>query len=212
MKLNLDKLHADRLLTAVDMAGTFVFGLEGALAAMHGGLDLLGVMVLGFTTALGGGIIRDVLIGAVPPAAIREWHYGAVAFLGAACAFFLKPLGQDIPAHLLLVLDAAGLGLFAVAGAGKALSFQINPFVSILMGGITGVGGGTVRDVLLNHVPTVLRADIYATAALLGAAIMVIGIRLKQNPVWMSVIGGVACFLLRLVSAWEHWNLPTAGG
>ena len=188
--------------------GTLVFAIEGALAAIAGGLDFLGLVVLAFATALGGGIIRDLLIGALPPGSIQNWRYGAVAFIGAAAAFFFYDVVRQVPPQVLMVFDAAGLSLFAVSGAGKALAYEIHPFIAILMGGITGVGGGTVRDVLLAQVPTVLRADVYATAALAGAAVMVIGVKLKMPRTWMMILGGMVCFALRVVSVWRHWNLP----
>ncbi len=203
---------ADTLLLVVDFVGTFLFAIEGGMAAAKGNLDLLGAMVLAFATALGGGIIRDVLIGAIPPNSIRNWRYGAIAFAGAATAFFFHSMVQEFPASALTLLDAAGLSLFAVAGAEKALDFEINPFIAILMGGITGVGGGTVRDLLLAQVPTVLRADVYATAALAGAAVVVIGLKLKLPRTPTAVAGGLVCFLLRMVSVWLHWNLPKVGG
>jgi uncharacterized membrane protein YeiH len=206
------KPKANTLLLVVDFAGTFLFAIEGGMAAAAGHLDLLGAMVLAFATALGGGIIRDVLIGAIPPNSIRNWRYGAIAFAGAATAFFFHSLVQEFPASVLILLDAAGLSLFAVAGAEKALDFEIHPFVAILMGGITGVGGGTVRDLLLAEVPTVLRADVYATAALAGAAVVVLGLKLKLPRTPVVVAGAVVCFLLRMVSVWLHWNLPKVGG
>ncbi len=196
------------LLLAVDFAGTFVFAVEGALAAAKGHLDLLGAMVLAFATALGGGIIRDVLIGANPPNSIRDWRYGVIAFLGAALVFLFSGPVQHIPRMLMLTLDAAGLSLFCVAGAEKALEYRIHPFIAILMGGITGVGGGTVRDVLLAQVPTVLRADVYATAALAGALVIVVGRRIKLPNSVVAALGALVCFLLRMVSVWRHWNLP----
>jgi uncharacterized membrane protein YeiH len=206
------KPKANTLLLVVDFAGTFVFAIEGGMAAADGHLDLLGAMVLAFATALGGGIIRDVLIGAIPPNSIRNWRYGAIAFAGAATAFFFHSFVQGVPASVLVLLDAAGLSLFAVAGAEKALEVEIHPFIAILMGGITGVGGGTVRDLLLAEVPTVLRADVYATAALAGAAVVVLGLKLKLPRTPVVVAGAVVCFLLRMVSVWRHWNLPKAGG
>jgi uncharacterized membrane protein YeiH len=198
----------DRLLLAMDFAGTFVFAVEGAMAAQQGDLDLLGGMVLAFATALGGGIIRDILIGAIPPNSIRNWRYGAIAFAGAVAVFFFHSFVEKVPPMLLIALDAAGLSLFAVAGAEKALAFDIHPFIAILMGGVTGVGGGTIRDVLLAQVPTVLRADVYATAALTGAAVVVIGLKLKLPPTAVAVAGAIVCFLLRMVSVWLRWNLP----
>jgi uncharacterized membrane protein YeiH len=202
------KSNSDTLLLAVDLIGTFVFALEGATTAIRGNLDLVGVMVLSFATALGGGIIRDLLIGAVPPGSIRDWRYGAVAFLGGGTAFVFYRLVQQIPGALLIDLDAAGLALFAVAGAGKALAYRIHPFIAVLMGGITGVGGGTIRDVLLAQIPTVLRADVYATAALAGSAVMIVGLGFGLPRLPMAITGGVICFVLRLVSVWRHWSLP----
>jgi uncharacterized membrane protein YeiH len=129
------KFHSATLLLAIDLIGTFVFAVEGASAAAQGHLDILGVLVLAFATALGGGIIRDVLIGSVPPNSIRDWRYPAIAFLGGATVFFLYSLINRVPAPLLTTLDAAGLALFAVAGAGKALDYGIHPLLATLMGG-----------------------------------------------------------------------------
>ncbi|MBB6144850.1 putative membrane protein YeiH [Silvibacterium bohemicum] len=203
---------ADALLLALDFAGTFLFAIEGGMAAARGHLDLLGAAVLAFATALGGGIIRDVLIGAIPPNSIRDWRYASIAFAGAATAFFFHSVVQELPASLLVLLDAAGLSLFAVAGAEKALNFEIHPLIAILMGGITGVGGGTIRDLLLAQVPTVLRADVYATAALAGAAVVVLGLKMKLPRAPVAIAGAIVCFFLRMVSVWLHWNLPKVGG
>ncbi len=201
----------DLLLRVLDFAGTFLFGMEGALSAIAGHLDFFGAMVLSFCTALGGGIIRDLLIGAIPPGSMRDWRYGVTAFAGGGTAVFFSHLVQEIPSSLLLTLDAGGLALFAVAGATKALSYNINPFLAILMGTITGVGGGTVRDVLLARVPTVLRADIYATAALLGAGLFVGGVHGKLSPKWAAILGATVCFALRMAAVSRHWSLPALG-
>jgi uncharacterized membrane protein YeiH len=198
---------AERLLLAVDLAGTLLFGMEGATAAIAGNLDLLGLMVLAFATALGGGVIRDLLIGAVPPAAPRDWRYPAIAFGGAAIVSFFHRFVQQIPGSAIMLLDAAGLALFAVAGTQKALLYGIHPFIAILMGTVTGVGGGTIRDVLLATIPRVLRTDIYATAAFAGSAVLILCLRFRLRPVWAALSGGVLCFL-RVVSVWQHWNLP----
>ncbi len=196
------------LLFAADMAGTLLFAIEGAEAAITGNLDLLGLMVLAFATALGGGIFRDLLIGAIPPSSLRDWRYSAMAFTGAAIAFFAYRFVAGIPSTVILVLDAAGLSLFAVAGTEKALLYEMHPFIAILLGTITGVGGGTVRDIFLARVPNVLRSDIYATAAMAGAAVMIASRKLKVSPTWAAVFGGTFCFVLRLVSVWRGWNLP----
>ncbi len=198
----------DRLLFAADLAGTLLFAIEGATTAITGNLDLLGLIVLACATALGGGILRDLLMGDVPPASLRDWRYFAVAFAGAISVFFLNQFMQAIPPTLIMVLDAAGLAFFAIAGTEKALNFKMHPFIAVLMGTITGVGGGTIRDLFLARVPRVLQADVYATAALIGSACMVVGLKLKLSPVQAATVGGAICFLLRVVSVWMHWNLP----
>ncbi len=204
------KTPPKHLLAVLDYAGTFLFAAEGALAAIAFDLDFFGVMVVSFSTALGGGVIRDLLIGAVPPAAIRNWRYSVGAFAAGAAVFLLYRHAAHIPSQLLMILDAAGLSLFAVAGTEKALAFNISPFIATLMGTITGVGGGTIRDILLMRIPLVLRADIYATAALAGSVVIVVCRRLGVHPTLAAVLGGVVCFVLRVVSVWLHWNLPKA--
>src|SRR5260221_11395277 len=159
------------LLLVLDLLGTFLFAMEGASTAVQHELDLLGIMVLAFVTALGGGIVRDLLIGCITPNSIKDWRYPATAFLAAAVVFAGHSQVGHIPFWLLITLDAAGLGFFAVAGAGKALDFGIHPLLAIILGGVTGVGGGTIRDIFLAQVPRVLRTDIYAAAALFGAAV-----------------------------------------
>jgi uncharacterized membrane protein YeiH len=202
------KYGQDVVLLAVDLVGTFVFAVEGALAGIRGELDLLGLLVVSFVTALGGGTVRDLLIGAVPPNSIRDWRYGATAFAGGGAVFCFYQSFQHVPQQLLVTLDAAGLALFAMAGAGKALEFGINPMIAVLMGVLTGVGGGTIRDVLMTRVPGILNTDIYASAALAGAAVMVIGLRLKVPRTIAMTVGGVCCFVLRMMAVARHWNLP----
>ena len=202
------KYRQDVLLLAVDLVGTFVFAVEGALAGIRAGLDVFGLMVLAFVTALGGGVIRDLLIGAIPPNSIRDWRYGATAFAGGGAVFFFHQFFQEVPVHLLITLDAAGLALFAVAGADKALEFGITPLLAILMGAVTGAGGGTVRDMLLARVPAVLNSDVYAAAALAGAVVMVAGLRLKMPRSLAMSLGASVCFLLRMMAVWRGWNLP----
>jgi uncharacterized membrane protein YeiH len=197
-----------RIVLAADLAGTAVFAIEGASAAIRAGLDLLGVLVLSFIVALGGGVVRDVLIGATPPSAIRDWRYPVLAFVTGLITFLIHTQIETVPAMLLTTLDAAGLALFAVAGAEKALDFKINPFVAVLMGAITGCGGGVIRDMLLARVPVVLVADIYATAALLGALIVVVGRRLGCPPAVAALLGFVVCFALRIAAVRFGWQLP----
>jgi uncharacterized membrane protein YeiH len=206
------KLRTETIVLAADLAGTFVFAVEGALIAARSGLDLFGVLVISFASALGGGVIRDVLLGATPPSAIRDWRYPAIAFTGGLLTFIFHSAVTGIPAALLIVLDAAGLSLFAVAGVEKALLYGINPFIATLMGTITGVGGGVLRDMMLTRVPAVLQVDIYATAAFIGA-LVVVGARRLQCPMSIAALaGGLVCFVVRLLAVWQHWALPRAGG
>lgn len=207
-KAALPAIVPDHLLLAADMAGTLLFAIEGASAAIRGNLDLLGLMVLAFAVALGGGTIRDLLIGAVPPASLRDWRYTALAFSGAAITFVLHRTIEGIPPNVLMVLDAAGLSLFAMAGTRKAVLYKLHPFIAILLGAITGVGGGVIRDLFLGQIPNVLRADVYATAAMAGSACMIAACRLRLPPALSALLGGGVCFALRVVSVWRHWNLP----
>ncbi len=198
------------LVTALDITGTFLFAVEGAVAAIHANLDLLGVQVIAFCTALGGGIMRDILLGTTPPNALKDWRYAALAFAGGALTFFLYAPLHTIPSTALPILDAAALSLFAAAGTEKSLACKIQPFIAILMGGVTAVGGGVLRDVLLDHVPAVLRTDIYATAALVGGAVLVIVRRLGGSARISALCGFAACLLLRLLALHLHLNLPVA--
>ncbi len=200
--------NPDLLLLVIDLMGAFVFAVEGAMAGIRAELDLLGLMVVSFATALGGGMIRDVLIGAIPPNSVRDWRYPATAFAGGGAVFFFYQFFQQVPPRLMITFDAVGLALCAVAGAGKALEFGINPMLSVLMGAVTGVGGGTIRDVLLNRVPGVLLTDVYAAAALAGAVVVVVGVKLKMPRGLVMTLGAVVCFVLRMVAVWRHWNLP----
>ena len=205
------RITAGRLLTLADQAATFLFAVEGALAAVLVGLDLFGILVIAFVTALVGGIIRDLLIGATPPASLRGASYPTIAFAGAFLVFGLHQAVQQLPTSLLLWSDAAGLALFAVVGAAKATEFKLNPLVAALLGMVSAVGGGVVRDILLNIVPNILRTDIYAVAALCGAGTTVIALRLGASRAIAMAAGFAVCFLLRIVSTWRGWNLPRIG-
>lgn len=197
-----------QVVLVADLAGTAVFAIEGANAAIRAGMDLLGVLVLSFIVALGGGTIRDLLIGATPPSAVRDWRYPVLAFLSGLCAFLIHTQVAAASTPLMTTLDAAGLALFAVAGAEKALDYKINPLMAVLMGAITGCGGGVLRDMLLARVPMVLVTDIYATAALLGAAVVVVGRRLGLQPAVAAVLGFAVCFVVRMAAIQFGWQLP----
>ncbi len=203
-------MHVTRvLLMVLDLGGTFVFAISGAVAAVKHRLDIFGIMVLAFAAGNAGGITRDVLIGATPPAAMADWKYLAVSVLAGLLVFFWYPLLTRL-SNPVLWFDAIGLAFFAVAGAQKALVYGLNPVMAALLGMLTGVGGGMVRDVLVNQIPTVLRADLYALAALAGAAVVVGGQLLALAPVPTAVVGGVLCFALRYMAIEHGWHLPAA--
>src|SRR6186997_1173248 len=166
--------NARVLLLVIDLVGVFVFALAGATAAVRQRLDLFGVLVLSFATATTGGILRDLLIGAVPPAAFADYRYLAASVLAGLVTFRWHHLIERLR-NPVRVFDAAGLGLFVVAGTQKALEAGLHPVMAALLGMITGIGGGVMRDVLLSRVPVVFQSDIYALAALAGALLVVLG-------------------------------------
>ncbi|WP_206240291.1 trimeric intracellular cation channel family protein [Novosphingobium terrae] len=198
------------IVRTADIGATFVFAAEGALAGVAAGLDPVGLLVVAFLTGLGGGVLRDVLIAQGRPAAVADWHYSLVVIAAAMVAWlFHASLGKGaLP--LVVALDAAGLSLAAVAGTQKALEHQVHPIPAIFLGTLSGVGGGAMRDLVLNEVPRVLRADIYAVAAMVGALIVVCGRLTKLDPRIVAVAGGCACFALRMAAVHYGWNLPTA--
>src|SRR3954453_4652914 len=175
------------LLLALDLTGTFAFALNGALTALRlARLDIVGVVTLGMITALGGGILRDILIDSLPPATFSDWRYLAVAAGGGLVAFAAgRPLERL--ATPINVLDAAGLSLFAVTGASKALESGLGPAQAVLLGALTGVGGGTLRDVVIRKIPSVLSSGLYAIPALVGATVAVVALELG--------VGGLAAGL-----------------
>jgi uncharacterized membrane protein YeiH len=195
------------LLLILDLTGTFVFALSGAGVAVKYRLDIFGVLVLAFAAGNAGGIIRDLLIGATPPAAIDDWRYLAVSTGAGLVTFAWYPHVERLRTPI-LVLDAAGLALFAVAGAQKAIVFGLDPPMVILLGMLTGIGGGMLRDVLVNEIPVVLRAELYAVAAIAGAAVVVIGHSLDAPATAATLIGAALCFSLRVVALKRNWHLP----
>ena len=193
----------------LDLGGTFVFAISGGATAVKHRMDVFGIMVLCFAAGNVGGITRDLLIGAVPPAAIANLAYIAVCALAGALAFFGSALIARLN-HPVLWLDAVGLAFFAVSGTQKALVYGLNPLMAALLGMLTGIGGGIVRDVLANEIPAVLRADVYASAALAGAAVVAAGHMLHVSPVASAVAGGIVCFALRFMAIRHGWHLPRA--
>ena len=204
----MDELHT--LYYLLDLAGTFAFAISGATAAKERGLDLFGITAIAYTVACGGGIIRDLCIGAIPPAGLTTWYYLVTAMVAAIMTISLYPVVRRLNRPVIL-FDAVGLSLFAVTGAQKALSFGHNGEVAVLLGIITAVGGGVLRDILLNRVPVILQKEIYASAALIGALIVVLGNYFNWLPGgWTAIVALIVCFTLRLLALRFHWNLPAS--
>lgn len=197
-----------RLFDTLDIVATGLFAVEGAAAAAHAGLDLLGVLVVGFIVALAGGILRDVLLGDLPPAAFSS-RIRIIVALGAALATFgVLAAVDEIPALVLAAADAVGLALFAVGGAEKAAARGANLWVVAALGTMTATGGGLVRDVLLNRVPFVLSQSVYGTAALAGALVTGILLRWTRARGLALLAGFAVAFLLRMLAVFFDWQLP----
>ena len=201
-------MSAESLLLALDLTGTFAFGLNGALTAVRATrVDIVGVITLGMITALGGGIIRDVLLGDLPPATFRDELYLAVAAAGAFIAFALGRM-LDRLSGLITVLDAVGLSVFAVTGATKALDFEIGWAQAVILGTVTAVGGGTLRDSLIGQVPSVLSTGFYAVPALVGASIAVAATVSGVYGLWTWLTAAGVCLLIRLLGVHFSLNAP----
>lgn len=202
----MENLHT--LYYFLDLAGAFAFAISGATAARQKGLDLFGICAVAYTVACGGGIIRDVCIGAIPPAGLSNWSYLVVALSAAGLTMGFYSFVRRIN-HPVLLFDAMGLSLFAITGAQKSLAFGHNAMVAVLLGITTAVGGGVLRDVMLNRVPVIFEREIYASAALIGASLVVAGDYFGWlNTDGMSLIALIVCFVVLLLALYYHWNLP----
>ena len=185
-----------------------MFGLNGALTAMEAeNLDIVGVVVLAVITALGGGIMRDVLIGSLPPAAFRDWRYLAVGGGAGIAAFLARQLWVRVQRSI-TVLDAAGLALVCVMGTTTAFAAQLGPFQSVVLGTVTGVGGGTVRDVVIRRVPTVLSSGLYAVPAACGATLTALALEFRFSGGAIAVVAAALCFSIRMAGVRFNLNVP----
>lgn len=196
----------------LDLCGVLAFAVNGALTALRiTRLDIVGVITLATFTALGGGMVRDIVLGDLPPTSFLDWRYLAVASAGGLIAFvFGRRL--DRLSGPIVVLDAAGLSLFAVVGAAKALDFGMGPVQAIILGTVTAVGGGTLRDVLVREVPTVLTSDLYAIPAMLGATVLVGLWALGASALLASAVAAGTCFALRLLGVRMGLQAPRPRG
>lgn len=207
----LQQLFSPSVQHTLDVVGIFVFAISGALLAVRKNFDVFGIAVLAEVTALGGGLFRDIVIGAVPPAAFTDLGYFLTPLLATLVVFFLHPHVERIQAAV-LVFDAAGLGLFCVAGTTKAYEYGLNLTASVTLGLATAVGGGVLRDVLANEVPSLLRwdRDLYAVPAIVGATMVALCIHYDVLTPYTTALAVVTAFVLRLLAMRFHWRAPRA--
>ncbi|MFA5590622.1 MAG: trimeric intracellular cation channel family protein [Lysobacteraceae bacterium] len=195
----------------LDLVGTFAFAISGALVAVRNRLDLFGVLLLSFTAATAGGVLRDVLLGLTPPLAIVDWRYLAISIAAGLLTFFRHAQVERMR-NPVQITDAIGLAMFAVIGSTRALDAGLGPGGAIMLGMVSGIGGGMARDMLVAQVPSVLKRELYAVAALVGAAVIVAGdmLDLPREPI--AVASMVLCFTLRWLAIRHGWRLPVSGG
>ncbi|MER7763658.1 trimeric intracellular cation channel family protein [Streptomyces sp. NPDC097619] len=206
----LHDLFSPEVQHALDLAGIFVFATSGALLAVRKNFDIFGIAVLALVTALGGGLFRDLVIGAVPPAAFGELSFFVTPLVAAGCVFFLHPEVQRIN-RAINVFDAAGLALFTVTGTTKAYEYGLGLTASAALGLATAVGGGVLRDVIVNEVPSLLRdREMYAVPAVVGAAIVAVSIAFDSLNALTTALAIVTTFVLRLLAMHFHWQAPRA--
>ena len=199
------------ILVVFDLLGIFVFAISGALVAVRKTLDLFAVLVLAGATGLGGGFIRDVLIGATPPAALADWRYLTVPAVAGLVTFVFHPTLGKLERYV-IVFDAFGLALFCVTGAVKASDYGLGLVPAALMGMVTGIGGGMLRDVLAGRVPVIFRGELYGTPALAGATVAVLLHEIDQPLAVSALCGGSLCLVWRLVALRRNWSAPLPAG
>jgi uncharacterized membrane protein YeiH len=198
-------------LVVLDLTGIFFFAVAGALVAVRKNLDLFAALVLGGITGLGGGFIRDVLIGATPPAALTDWRYLLVPVLAGLLTFAFHPAVSRLE-RVVTLFDAFGLAVFCVTGALKAVEFGLGPVPAALMGMVTGIGGGMIRDVLVGSVPVIFEGVLYATPALAGAAVAVLLDRAGLPFLVVAAAGFSTCLTWRLLALVRGWRAPLPKG
>ena len=196
---------------ALDLVGIFFFAVAGALVAVRRNLDVFAALVLGGVTGLGGGIIRDVLIGDTPPAALADWRYLVVPVVAGLLTFTFHPIVGRLE-RVVTVFDAVGLSMFCVTGALKAVDYGLDPVAAALMGMVTGIGGGMIRDVLAGTVPVIFEGVLYATPALAGAVVAVLLDRTELPLLVVAAAGFATCLVWRLLALVRGWQAPLPRG
>lgn len=199
----------DAVEAVINLVGIFAFALSGALMAVRKRMDIVGMLVLASITALGGGVIRDVLIGDVPPAAFRNTWWLVLPLVASLLTFFLHPVVTRLRRSI-QVFDAIGLGVFCASGAAKAASFGVSPLAAVMLGVVTGIGGGMLRDLLAGEIPSVLRRDtkLYAVPAVAGSILVALAHQAGQDDLWVQALAAVFVCGFRLAALWRGWGAP----
>jgi uncharacterized membrane protein YeiH len=199
----------ETLTLALNLMGTFAFGLSGGILAVRKQMDLFGVLVLSVATGLGGGIMRDIVLGHIPPGTLSDWRYLAAAGLAGLLVFvwFSRVVHHG---RFLTTFDAVGLSIFTVTGTTIALGAGLGPAPAALLGMLTGVGGGVLRDVLAAEIPLIFRSEVYAVASILGAVIIIVASQVGFSGIPAEILAALATFSLRMVSVQRGWKIPVA--
>ena len=203
----ISELDLKMVTLVLDLMGTFVFGLSGAMLAVRHRMDLFGIIVVATAAATAGGAIRDVALGATPPNVLSDLRYLGLTLAAGLTAFFLHRFIERLNKPVML-LDALGLGTFAITGSQKGLDYGLSPAAACLIGVLTAVGGGVMRDILVAEPPRVLSEEIYAVAAIAGSILYVAGIQLGFAPVPTAIAGFVVTVVLRVLSVRLEWKIP----
>ncbi|MCF2528639.1 trimeric intracellular cation channel family protein [Yinghuangia soli] len=207
----IQEIYNHNVQQVLDLTGIFVFAVAGALMAVRKNFDVIGIVLLAEVTALGGGVIRDLIIGDVPPAAFRDLGYFSTPLFAAGLVFFLHPQVERI-SRTIDIFDAAGLGLFCVTGTAKAFAYGLGPVQATALGITTAVGGGAIRDVLAREVPVLLRWDreIYTVPALVGAAAVAVLVETGQFNAYTATAAAIFAFAFRVLALHKGWRAPRA--
>jgi len=194
-------------ISIIDILGTFSFAAAGAFAAMEKKLDPFGVLIISFATAIGGGTIRDLLIGDFPVAWLKNMTAVWVMIAGSLAALFFGSYLKKLD-RMLFIFDALGLGLFTMIGIQKGIDHGLNIGICIMLGTITGCFGGVLRDVLLNNVPLIFQKEIYALASIIGGAIFFLLLNLYIDQNLAYILGIIIVFIIRVLAVRFNWSLP----
>ncbi|HEV7329641.1 MAG TPA: trimeric intracellular cation channel family protein [Flavisolibacter sp.] len=197
----------DEFLGLIDLLGIISFAVSGVFAAMQRKLDIFGVLVIAFITALGGGTIRDMLIGDFPVQWMRNLNYPIIISITTAITVVFQKIIRNLEKPL-FVFDALGLGFFTILGLQKGLSLGLHPGICIMLGTITACFGGVIRDIALNKIPLVFQREIYATACIAGACLYILLLQSNMNKSWLDIICISVIFAIRILSVLFKLELP----